>query len=232
MPGYPHLFEPPPPPADRTTAQLTNAQLGLDPSATVEFTIADISRESAYTGHGHDTHPLLLPFMSLCRIIRRISSVDRLAAIDAEPKPFAESPYACVASAPPRCRGRRPRRARLREFRLRTAERVPPMPQHGSSTVTRSGMREEDADAVGAAAAVAVGGSVTEQHDVHPRRSRRFSGGCTRVVKQSRGACAFTALGLFLERLRQRLCRGRGSGVCRTCRGGGGISFWCRARKM
>ena len=57
-PGYPHLFEPPPPPADLTTAQLTNAQLGLDPSATVEFTIADmlafISRKSAYTGHGHD----------------------------------------------------------------------------------------------------------------------------------------------------------------------------------
>jgi hypothetical protein len=49
-----------------------------------------------------------------------------------------------------------------------------------TSSIVQSGTREDDADDavdVGAAAAAAVRGSATEQHDVHPRRSRRSTSG-------------------------------------------------------
>ena len=91
-------------------------------------------------------------------------------------RPCARLRVAGICSCQPR---RATPRSTVMSFRANssTAERVPPMPQHGSSTVTRSGTREEDAEAVGAAAAAAVGGSVTEQKDVHPRRSRRSAAG-------------------------------------------------------
>ena len=60
-PADPQLYTDPPVPeriADPVAAQLSDTRLGLDPKATVQFTVTDmldfINSKSTFTGHGHD----------------------------------------------------------------------------------------------------------------------------------------------------------------------------------